>query len=126
MREGRKLREAEGKDQWTGYKGVEREEGERERGRRDGPDETERERCIARGRRKHWIEKKRIDDKDGINKPKTHRRRTEDVNACVLYGGVRLISSATRRWADGSPVRASLRREMTRLALMIPGENNET
>lgn len=53
------------------------------------------------------MDRKKVDNEDGINKRKTREKRTEDVNAYVLYGGVRLISSATRRWADGSPVRAS-------------------
>lgn len=51
--------------------------------------------------------KKTVMRSTGINKRATLERRTEDVNACVHRGGVRLISSATRRWADGSPVRAS-------------------
>lgn len=53
------------------------------------------------------MNRKKVDDEDGINKRKMRGKRMEDVNAYVLYDGVRLISSATRRWADGSPVRAS-------------------
>lgn len=53
------------------------------------------------------MNRKKVDDEDGINKRETRGIRMEDVNACVHYGGVRLIFSATRRWADGSPVRAS-------------------
>lgn len=53
------------------------------------------------------MDRKKVDDEDGINKRETHGIKTENVNACVRYDGVRLISSATRRWADGSPVRAS-------------------
>lgn len=83
-----------------------REGGERAERERDGRDERERQ--TERERERNASREvggssgsKKVDDKDGINKRKTHGKRTEDVNACVLYTGVRLISSATRRWVQG-------------------------
>lgn len=74
-----------------------------------------RERVIQRNasRMLRWkgiggLKKKTVDGRrTKINKRATRGRRTEDVNACVCHDGVCLISSATRRWTDGSPVRAS-------------------